>query len=151
MKLAEHGAGLRRRALIAASLGVAAFGLFLAEVLMPGSGISVGRAAISSSQEAGIQTVVDTMFARYNIDRSKVRSWRVSTVGKRMARQEERVPVSREFLSLAFNYELKRMLENVGASVVATERSTDNSVTMHIVCNRLTVRSLVFTLQAPGD
>jgi hypothetical protein len=151
MKLTDSGAGLRRRALTAASLGVAAFGLFLAEVLMPEGVVSGMRSAISSAQEAGIQTAVDSMFVRYSIDRSKVRSWRVSTVDRRMARQEQRVPVSREFPSLVFNYELKRMMENVGASVVATERSTDNSVTMHIVCNRLTVRSITFTLELPRD
>jgi hypothetical protein len=129
---------------------VAAFGLFLGEVLMPERGVPAGRAAMTAAQEAGIQSVVDTLLARYGVDRNTIRSRRVATVNKKLARQEQRVPVSREFPSLVFNDELKRMLDAVGASVVATERSTDNSVTMHIVCNRFTVRSIIFSLRPPG-
>jgi hypothetical protein len=141
---------VRRRALIATCLGIAALGLFMADMLLPGR-TSMRAAALAPSTAASIQAVVDTMLSRYEIDRSAVKTWRILSTEKKPVRLEQRIPVPREFPSLVFNYQLQQLLEPLDAHVVATERSRDNIVTMHIVRNGRTVRSMVFALSIPGD
>jgi hypothetical protein len=105
-----------------------------------------GRPQLSSSLNDGIEAAVDTMFSRYGISRSSVRTWNVLSADKKPLRVAQQIQVPRGFPSLVFNDQLQRLLEPVEARVFATERSRDNIVTMHIVLHGQTVRSLAFTM-----
>jgi hypothetical protein len=135
----------RRRALVAIALGAVALLLFLVERLatpaLPGA---PGRKLAAGGEQAAFQEVVDTLLGRHGIPKSAVRTWRVLSVDKKPIRLEQRVAVPREFPSLVFNAELNQRLAPLGAHVVATERTREQTVTMHIVQGGMTVRSIAF-------
>lgn len=121
-------------ALCAASLlGIERFDLSRPRPLSP---------AQERETDAMLAAAVDTALARYGVDRSGVKTWRAMAAGRPTGRVESRAPVSPEFLSLQFNHDLNVMLEQLEARVIATERTRENSVTMHIVRGGTTVRSI---------
>ncbi len=104
----------------------------------------VGQA--SPSTRDGVQAIVDSLLTQYGIPRSSVRTWNILSVDKRPIRVAQQIEVPRAFPSLIFNAQLQRLLEPIEAHVFATERSSDNIVTMHIVWRGQTVRSLTLLL-----
>ena len=72
------------------------------------------------------------------------RTWTVRIPGTTLTRTEKRVSVPREFDSIEFNHTLSKHLAPLGAHVVATERSKEATVTMHIVAGGETVYSVSF-------
>jgi hypothetical protein len=125
--------------------------LLLVVELTAGPGI-VRRGNISTPPELDgkIGSVVDTLLARYGIEKDAVRAWHAKAAGETIARIEERIQVGRSFLSLNFNHDLDGELARLGAHVVATERSKGNSVVMHLVHQGRTLRSLVFVEDPEG-
>jgi len=112
----------------------------------PAEPIARGAEQISPSVKAAVHAIVDSMLNRYGIPRSSVRTWNVLSIDKRPIRMAQQIEVPRAFPSLVFNAQLQRILEPTEAHVFATERSKDNTVTMHIVWHGQTIRSLAFTL-----
>jgi hypothetical protein len=94
-----------------------------------------------------VNTVIDTLLDRYQIDRKWVKSWSVFTPDKRFIREERRVYVPPNFISLDFNHDLSLALAKYEARVVATERTRESSVAMHIVSDGVTIESIVFVLK----
>jgi hypothetical protein len=145
MTAAGSDGSLRRKMLLAALLGAAALILFLLERLSaPVSGFTPRLAVGGAEGQPAFQEAIDTLLVRHGIQRSSVRTWRVLSGDKKPLRLEQRVSVPREFRSLIFNYELNRRLEGFGAHVVGTERTKEQTVTMHIVYRGMTVRSIAF-------
>ena len=140
---------LRRRMILAALLGAAALILFLIErLVMPVSAGAPAAAIAAGGEQAAFQEAIDTLLIRHGIARSSVRTWRVLSIDKKPIRLEQRVAVPREFRSLVFNAELKERLGPLGAHVVATERTREQTVTVHIVHRGMTVRSIAFVTTA---
>jgi hypothetical protein len=131
------------RVLIAVALGLVVLVLLFLDLLLQ-SPAPVRSYPLSSSMAASVQEAIDTLFDRYGIERSGIKTWRILSAAKKPVRVEQRIPVTKEFPSLVFNFELQRMLQPLGAQVFATERSKDNIVTMHVIHGGLTVRSMAF-------
>jgi len=94
-----------------------------------------------------IGKVVDTLFERYQIDTRWVKSWRVLTPDKKFIREERRVYVPPRFISLDFNHDLSRELAAHNVRVVATERTKESSVSMHIIKDGMVIESITFVLR----
>jgi CO dehydrogenase/acetyl-CoA synthase epsilon subunit len=94
-----------------------------------------------------IDSVVDTLFNSYQIDASEVKSWSVFTRDKRFIRKARRVFVRPEFVSLDFNHDLSRQLSEFGVRVVATERTKESTVSMHIISEGMVVETITFVLK----
>jgi hypothetical protein len=151
MKETTGDGHLQRRMILAAALGACAVLLFVGDRFVGGPERGGrGFAFVPVREQAGIEEVVDTLLARHGIPQSAVRTWRVLSLDKKPIRLEQRIMVSREFLSLVFNGELNIMLAPFGAHVVGTERTRENTVTMHIVWAGTTVRSMAFVLSPDG-
>jgi hypothetical protein len=123
-------------ALMACILAVATFG--------PGS---TGNAAPRVNVEQRIGAALDTLFARENITPANVKSWRATASGKPTGRLAQRVTVGRSFLSLKFNHDLSTMVSLLGVRVVAVEKTKEETVSMHIICGGVTVRSVAFVTE----
>ena len=93
-----------------------------------------------------VHDVIDSLFARYRIDRGSIKTWRVQTPDRKFARVEQRVPVPPDFISVKFNHDLNQRLAEHGARVIATERTKENLVTMHILQDNVIVRSISFVV-----
>ena len=99
-------------------------------------------------QEKMMHELVDTLLVRHHIDKSAMRSWHVLVGGRRSFREEDRILVGPEFAGLWFNHQLNCGLASLGAHVVATERTKEHEVTMHIVSGGVTVRSMSFLVDS---
>jgi hypothetical protein len=148
--------GLRRRIVLAVLLASCALVLVLLNIATEKIGQRAGRGRstagrTASSEDAalvGINSVVDTLLAHYQIDRHSVKSWYVQTPDKRFVRLERRVIVSPDFVSMKFNLDLNRMVSALGARAMATERTKESTVTMHIVKDKMIVQSITFVMQS---
>ena len=94
-----------------------------------------------------INTTVDPLLNRYEIENRWVRSWNVLTRDRRFIRSERRVYVPPRFISLDFNHDLSRELARFDARVIATERTKESTVSMHIVVDGMIVESIMFVLK----
>lgn len=137
------GRPLRVRLIVASALALVSILLTGAEYVAPRARAS-GTARDKGAADLAVAAAVETLFARYAMDRGSVKSWQPRAAGRPMGRIEQRVVVGPDFLSLKFNHELNGMLAASGAHVVATEKSRDNIVTMHIVRDGSTMRSITF-------
>ena len=138
---------LRRRLKIAS-------GLALCALILTGAGLfsrgNVRQETPSARQgaDAGITAAIDSLCPLFGIDARRIRSWKATASGGPTGRIEEKIPVAPGFRSLEFNHALAGSIARFGAAVVATERSKENSVTMHIVRSGATIRSLWFVPEA---
>lgn len=120
--------------------------------------LGLGRLEESPSREEGMSAVtqraaqqgaaaaIDTLLKRYGIEPEDVHTWIVQWHGKSGSRVEQRVSVPPSFVALSFNHDLNLALMPMGAHVVATERTKENLVTMHIVSHGSTIRSIAFAV-----
>lgn len=138
---------LRRRLVTASVLALCAILLSAAGLITRGRGPSETPGARRSA-EAGIAAAIDSLCPLYAIDAHLIRSWKATAAGEPTGRIEERIPVGPGFRSLEFNHALAARIAPFGAGVVATERSKENSVTMHVVRGGATIRSLWFVPDA---
>jgi hypothetical protein len=129
-----------RKLRVLVALGLLALILFLVDRVLPGP-----DPWILPPEVAGrIRNAIDTVFTRHGIDPSGVRTWNAQGQNGRLPRVEQRAKVPPGFPSLLVNHELARLLEPVGGHIVAIERTKDNTVTMHIVRQGVTIRSIAF-------
>lgn len=94
-----------------------------------------------------VNEVVDTLLDRFQVDRTWVTSWNVFTRDKRFIRQERRVYVPSKFVSLDFNHDLARGLSPYGVRVIASERTREMSVSMHMIHEGMVIESITFVLK----
>jgi hypothetical protein len=105
------------------------------------------REAQSHPLSKPIANAIDTLLHRYQIKNRWVKSWNVLTPDRRLIRSERRVYVPPRFISLDFNHDLSRELARFGARVVATERTKESTVSMHVVVDGMIVESIIFVLK----
>ena len=107
-------------------------------------------AALNDQQAlAGIGRQLDSLLVGYGINPSSVAVWRAGVAGKNFTRVVQRVFVPSEFVGFRFNHDLARALEPLHARVVGTERARESILTLHIVRNGVTVRSISFEPKPP--
>ncbi|MBI5473132.1 MAG: hypothetical protein HY961_12385 [Ignavibacteriae bacterium] len=94
--------------------------------------------------EPEMETIIENLLVHYNVDTKTMRTRKVTGADKESVRLERRVFVPPEFNTLNFNHDLSEKLLEMGLTVVATEKSADKSVTMHIKRDDVIVESVVF-------
>jgi hypothetical protein len=146
--------GVRIRILIAALLSACALVLVLANRVQENisakkrpSQLQTIRTLGGSESLAEIDATIDTMLVQRGIELSKVKKWQVLTREKRFLRIERRVLVPRDFLTLNLNLDLHRRLSQYGAQAVATERTKESIVTIHVKRNGFIIQSIGFVVQ----
>jgi len=143
MKEVRQNRSLRNRLVVAAILAVCAVVLFLIEVMLPHPEEVSTRLAEVRPTLAGVNETVDTLLARYGIEKGWIKTWQVQTPNKRFLRVERRVFVPGDFISVNFNHDLSRTLAAYGATtVVGTERTKENTVTLHIKKDNTIIQSI---------
>ena len=95
-----------------------------------------------------IDAAIDSLLVRHHVDLRSVRSWSVRTPDKAVLRRESRIDVPSSFVSLVFNHDLQNEVVPLGARVIATEHSKEQTVTMHVRKDGQVVRTLVFRMVA---
>lgn len=135
---------LRRRAYLALVLAVSSLLLLWAYNVIPRA--QAGNAVDRATAAKAIAVAVDILCTRHGFGPASIKTWRASAGGTSLDRIEQRIWVEPGFLSLLVNRELQSLVAPVGGHVVATERTKDNVVTMHIVRNGATVRSISFMM-----
>jgi hypothetical protein len=103
------------------------------------TGTGAGRAAVHPEE---IGRTVEKVLAERRAETAGSRVWKVRFTGTTFTRTEQRVMVPREFDTIEFNHVLGRRLAPLGANVVATERTKEATVTMHVVAGGATIYSL---------
>ena len=94
-----------------------------------------------------VNDVIDTLLDRYQVERKWVTSWNVFTRDRRFIREERRVYVPSRFVSLDFNHDLGRELATYGVRVIASERTKEMSVSMHVIHDGMVIESITFVLK----
>lgn len=95
-----------------------------------------------------IDAAIDSLLVRHHVDLRSVRSWSVRTPDRAVLRRESRIDVPPSFVSLVFNHDLQNEVMPLGARVIATEHSKEQTVTMHVRKDGQVVRTLVFRMVA---
>lgn len=107
-----------------------------------------GLSTIPDGVMVTVQTAVDTLFARYGVDGTRVRTWKVQSSRKTPLRIEQRMTVSPLFPTLLFNHDLAALVSGEGVRVVATERTRERTVTMHVLHDDAIFRTMTFVIDA---
>lgn len=94
-----------------------------------------------------IESTVEKLFAQYGIDGKSIKTRKVASGDGTFSRVERRVAVAPVFNTLSFNHDLNIAIVETGATVIATEKTEDKSVTMHIKQDGIILQSIVFTLK----
>jgi hypothetical protein len=150
MKQVSRDPRERVRIVIGSGLALCALALAVIDLAAPNRNYVPARNPEDERIERQIGSAIDTLFARYGISRSSVRTTNSVAEGQPTGRVQKRVEVGRSFLSLSFNHDLDAAVRGLDAHVVATERSAGSTVIMHIVRRGRTVCSIVF-LEKPDD
>jgi hypothetical protein len=121
--------------------------LFLVEKYTPTAGVNPSTNAGSGLIVEKVHTMVDSLLARHQIRNEWVKTWQVRTPGKKFIRSKRRVFVPPKFVSLNFNLDLNRSLSQYGVHAVATERTKESTVTIHIMMGGHIVESISFVMK----
>jgi len=136
---------IRWRLVAAILLGICAIALGTAQ-LMEGPDTRTQRWVRPT--DARISAILDSLYGRFGVDRSTIRSRAVKAGGVLTGRKEQRVLVARDFDAIQFNVALGRAHSGTGAHVVASEQSREATVTMHIVSSGTTIWSVSLAPEA---
>jgi hypothetical protein len=146
MMSAPDSQGVRGRFLLAGLLAASAVLLLLLNLASEKS--NQRRRATADRSGAvvtSIDGVVDSLLEEFHVDPRTVRSRPIRSQGKEQIREELHVTVPPGFVSLEFNRTLGRVMEQYGVHVIATERSHEGKVLLHIMFRGVIVRTLVLT------
>ncbi len=136
--------GSRQKLLIVGLLVVAIVLLFALE----GSLISGPKhETVVRYSNADLEEVLDKLFAQYDIDSRSIKRRSVKSPDKTLLRNEKTVEVPSSFISVNFNRDLSEAMQLRGLTVVATEKTRENKVTMHIKNDDVIVQSITFVPQ----
>ncbi len=94
-----------------------------------------------------IETALTAVLVKHNLDKNVSRPRRVAARDDGFVRSFRRVTIPVGFSTLELNHDLRRALEGSGVTVVATEKSENKSVTMHIKSAGVIVQSVVFVVR----
>lgn len=94
-----------------------------------------------------IESVVSRLLIRYQVDGKAIRARKVLSGDGKFSRVERRIFVAPEFNTLSFNHDLYQAVSEFGATAIASEKSEDKSVAMHIKKDGVIVETLVFLVK----
>jgi len=139
----RRGSPYGKRLALAAALALCAL---ILTIVQSGTHRGPRPGARAGAQDAleRAAAALDSLLRQSGAGEGTARTWIAKAGGAPTGRTEQRITVPRSFRSLEFNHALARRLAPLGMSVVATERSRENTVTMHIVRGGVTIRSVSF-------
>ena len=105
-----------------------------------------GLETIPANVREHVGASLDTVLRHHGVEAGRIRTWNVRGPSGRVLRIEQRAAVPPSFESLACNLELSQRVAEVGARVVGTERSREQSVTLHIEGGGDVFRSITFVV-----
>ena len=91
-----------------------------------------------------VEVVIQKLLLRFQIDDKSIRTRKVPSGDGKFVRIERRITVAPEFNAMSFNHELNNAVASLGATAIATEKSEDKTVTVHVKKNGVIVESIVF-------
>ncbi len=91
-----------------------------------------------------VEVVIQKLLVRFQIDEKSIRTRKVASGNGKFVRIERRVPVARDFNAMSFNHELNVAVASLGANAIATEKSEDKTVTVHVKKNGVIIESVIF-------
>jgi hypothetical protein len=138
---------LRKRTLLAGLLAASAIVLSLLNLASEKAQQRREMSSDRSDAVAAMDAAVDSLLQEFHVDPRSVRTRQIRIEGNDAIRQERHVHVSPDFVSLEFNRTLGRVMERYGAHVIATERSREGKVLLHILYRGTIVRTLVLTYE----
>lgn len=105
----------------------------------------------NSKPKSDLQTRIDAalsgVLVKHNLDRYGTRPRPVSARTDGFVRTVRRVTIPKGLNILELHHDLRRDLEGSGVKVIATERSENASVTIHIKSEGIIVQSVVFLIR----
>jgi hypothetical protein len=133
----------RSRLLLAGGLAAAAVVLGLALLLRPQPSHSPPPAP---AEAEAIDRAVREELAAHRIPAGTVRTRRVKTPAAGFERVERRVTVPGDFVTVEFNRELNERVGPHGGRSFATERTKENTVSVHVLTGGTVVQTVLFQL-----
>lgn len=91
--------------------------------------------------------VVQKVLKDHDIDIKSVRKREIRSTDGTFIRFEQKVTVAPVFNFLQLNHDLSRAIADLGATAIATERSEDKTVAIHIKRDGVVVQSIIFVLK----
>lgn len=135
---------LRMKLIAIGVLGACAVGLVLLDmVLNPGD-----RTSSPHPDHPVLAGIIDSLFVKYGVNPNSVSTWQIHVPGRKFVRTEQKVLVAPDFISMSFNQELNSLVSDAGARAIATERTKESTVTVHIVKDRHVIHSISFVMSA---
>ncbi len=111
---------------------------------------SANPAETSMAVAPGVEVVIQKLLLRFQVDNKSIRTRKVPSGDGKFVRIERRVTVAPDFNAMSFNHELNNAVASLGASAIATEKSADKTVTVHVKKNGVIVESIIFVVKKPG-
>lgn len=133
--------------LLLAILAAAAVGLGI--LAWSGGGFRApytGLKDVPAETREAVHAAVTTLLAQQGVAPGMVRTWHVTSPARQEFRVEQRVRVPPDFVSIEFNHALGRMLAPYNIRVSATERTREQTVTMHLVLGGAVIRTITFAM-----
>lgn len=134
---------LRPKVVTVLVLAVCAIGLVLLDVAL-----SPDETSGPHAEGPAIADIIDSLFVKYDINPNSVSTWQMHVPGRKFVRTEQKVIVNPDFVSMSFNQELNRLVSDVGARAIATERTKESTVTVHVVKGHHVIHSISFVMSA---
>lgn len=94
-----------------------------------------------------VEVVIRKLLLRHQVDDKSIRTRKVPSVDGKFVRIERRVAVMPDFNAMSFNHELNNAVAELGAIAIATEKSEDKTVTVHVKKNGVIVQSIIFVVK----
>ena len=116
-------------------------------VIAIGSRSSKNPTEVVSGIASSIETAIQKLLTRYQIDGKSIKSRKVASNNGAFVRIERQIFITPEFNAFNFNHDLNQAVSEFGATAIATEKSEDKSVTMHIKKDGVIVQSIVFLVR----
>lgn len=107
-------------------------------------------AETSMAVAPSVEVVIQKLLLRYQIDDKSIKTRKVASGDGKFVRIERRVVVAPEFNAMSFNHELNNAVALLGANAMATEKSEDKTVTVHVKKSGVIVESIIFVVKKPG-
>jgi len=133
--------GLVWRVLAAGALALAALGLFLIHRTRS-SETAISREVESQPLMAQVDRDVDTVLARFGIQKEWIRKSQLPIAGSTLTRIERKITVPPEILAVQVNLALSRMVKKYDGRVVASENSRENTVSIHLEFHGIILETL---------
>lgn len=108
-----------------------------------GSLPAISKAEVSSAVASTIDNEVDSVLARFKIERMWIRKKNVSMPNSSVNRIERHVMIPPDVIPVQMNYALNIMAQRFNGKAIASENLKENSVTIHIEMQGYIIQTII--------